>query len=88
MIADRHLTRSDVTFPELAASNRARLRAFSPTWIVDGLGRYNNELAVTNYPDIGAWLVLRYKRLEEPAEPTFIGFADESHPGRMASSTI
>ncbi len=65
VIADRHLTRSDITFPELAARNRARLRAFSPTWIVDGLGPYNDELAVSNYPDIGAWLVLRYEKVGE-----------------------
>ena len=67
VLADRHLTRSDVTFPELAARNRARLREFSPTWIVDGLGPYNGELAILNYPDLGAWFVSRYEKVGETA---------------------
>lgn len=56
VIADRHLTRSDVTFPALAAQNRERLRALSPTWVVDGLGPYNPELAISRYPDLAGWL--------------------------------
>jgi hypothetical protein len=60
VIADRHLTRSDETFPELAASNRARLRVLSPTWVVDGLGPYNSGLSVDHYPDLAGWLT-RYE---------------------------
>lgn len=56
VLADRHLTRSDVTFPELAARNRSRLSALSPTWVVDGLGPYNPQLAVSRYPDLAPWL--------------------------------
>jgi hypothetical protein len=56
VIADRHLTRSDATFTELAEHNRTRLSALSPTWVVDGLGPYNPELAITNYSGLNAWL--------------------------------
>ncbi len=56
VIADRHLTRSDATFPELAAHNRQRLSTLAPTWVVDGLGPYNSQLAITNYPDLAAWM--------------------------------
>ena len=67
VLADRHLTRSDVTFPALATRNRARLREFSPTWIVDGLGPYNSRLGISNYPDLSAWLELRYEVVRETA---------------------
>lgn len=56
VIADRHLTRSEVATPELAASNRQRLTSTRPTWVVDGLGLFNPALAITNYPDLAAWL--------------------------------
>ncbi|MGI8744485.1 MAG: hypothetical protein ACR2NN_18305 [Bryobacteraceae bacterium] len=56
VLADRHLTSSVVTFPELAARNRRELIATQPTYIVDGLGRLNPALAITNYPDLHAWL--------------------------------
>lgn len=56
VIADRHLVRSDVSAPELAAPNRARLAQLRPTWIVDGLGPYNPALAITKYPDLAPWL--------------------------------
>ncbi len=65
VLADRHLTRSDATFPELAARNRAHLREFSPTWIVDGLGPHNSKLAITNYSGLADWLVPRYERVRE-----------------------
>ncbi len=56
VLADRHLTRGDATFPELAARNRAQLSALSPTWVVDGLGPYNAQLAIGRYPDLETWL--------------------------------
>lgn len=47
VIADRHLFSEKVTFPELAAANRAALlRAPRPVWIADGLGPYNEMLDV------------------------------------------
>lgn len=64
VIADRHLTRSDATFPALAARNRARLAALSPTWVVDGLGPYNPELAISRYSDLETWLA-RYVLLAQ-----------------------
>jgi hypothetical protein len=56
VIADRHLTSSHVTFPELARENRERLMRTSPSFIVDGLGPFNPQLAITNYPDLRTWL--------------------------------
>jgi hypothetical protein len=66
VIADRHLTQSKPTFPELATRNRARLAGLSPTWIVDGLGPYNRDLAISNYPDLQAWLA-RYAEVQRTA---------------------
>ena len=56
VIADRHLTSSESAAPELAAANRVRLKATRPTWIADGLGKYNPQLAITNFADLSEWL--------------------------------
>ena len=56
VLADRHLTNSEVIAPELAAGNRHELSTTSPDWIVDGLALYNPSLAISNYPDLRAWL--------------------------------
>jgi hypothetical protein len=56
VIADRHLTSAEVTFPELAARNRIELTHTQPTYIVDGLGPFNPALAIANYPDLHTWL--------------------------------
>ena len=56
VLADRHLANSDVAAPELAAQNRRELTTTQPTWIVDGLGPFNPNLAITNYRDLQEWL--------------------------------
>jgi hypothetical protein len=56
VLADRHLTNSDVAAPQWAAQNRQELIQTRPTWIVDGLGPLNPALAITNYPDLREWL--------------------------------
>ncbi len=56
VLADRHLTSSDATAPEWAVENRRALIQTKPTWIVDGLGPLNPQLAITNYPDLRDWL--------------------------------
>lgn len=56
VLADRHLTNSTVTFPDLAARNRRALTGTHPTFIVDGLGPLNPPLAITRYPDLQTWL--------------------------------
>ena len=56
VLADRHLTNSQVIAPGLAAENRKELSRTTPTWIVDGLGLYNPTLAISNYPDLREWL--------------------------------
>lgn len=62
VIADRHLTSSEVAYPDLAARNRQELTRTSPTLIVDGLGLFNPNLAITNYPDLKNWLD-RYREI-------------------------
>lgn len=56
VLADRHLTNSDVAVPEWAAKNRRELLGTRPAWIVDGLGPFNPNLAIANYPDLREWL--------------------------------
>jgi hypothetical protein len=56
VIADRHLTSSEALAPEWAGRNRHDLLLARPTYIADGLGLYNPNLAITNYPDLNDWL--------------------------------
>jgi len=56
VLADRHLTNSEVIAPEWAAQNRRELIGTAPAWIVDGLGPLNPQLAISNYPDLTEWL--------------------------------
>lgn len=56
VIADRHLTRSDVSAPELATQNRRVLTTYRPTFIVDGLGPFNPSLAIVKYADLAEWM--------------------------------
>lgn len=56
VIADRHLTTSEPQAPQWAARNRRELILTRPTYIADGLGLYNPDLAITNYPDLNDWL--------------------------------
>jgi hypothetical protein len=57
VLADRHLTGSRQTYPELSRRNReALLGGTPPAWILDGLGPINTQLSVFN-PSTGlaAW---------------------------------
>jgi hypothetical protein len=56
VIADRHLFHSTATFPELARANRAELARERPDFVVDGLGPYNPNLAITRFDDLRQWL--------------------------------
>jgi hypothetical protein len=56
VLADRHLTNSEVYYPQLAARNRRELTKTNPAYIVDGLGPLNPKLAITQYPDLSDWL--------------------------------
>lgn len=56
VLADRHLTNSEVIAPEWAAENRRELAGTQPDWIVDGLAAYNPALAISNYVDLKEWL--------------------------------
>jgi hypothetical protein len=57
VFADRHLTMSRTNGEDAACATRRReLLTSSPTFVVDGLGRYNPELAITRYPELAEWL--------------------------------
>ena len=56
VLADRHLTSSEPLFPELSLRNRVILQQTKPTFIVDGLGPYNPQLAITQFPELQSWL--------------------------------
>jgi len=54
--ADRHLTQSEPVETEESGRRRAELARSDPTFVVDGLGLLNPQLAITNYPDLREWL--------------------------------
>jgi hypothetical protein len=54
--ADRHLTQSAPVETQGARERRAQLAQSRPTFVLDGLGLYNPQLAITNYPDLRVWL--------------------------------
>lgn len=62
VIADRHLTVSRPSAPELGQANRRKLVAWDPPLIVDGLGLLNPELAITAYADLAHWMA-RYQEV-------------------------
>ncbi len=71
VLADRHLTDSRQTFPELSRHNReVLLLSKPPMWILDGLGPINGQLAVFNPPTgLAAWRPL-YDELGRTATVT------------------
>ncbi len=55
--ADRHLTQSSpILAPGTTAQARQVLARSHPDFIVDGLGEYNPQLAMTRYPELKTWL--------------------------------
>ncbi len=57
VFADRHLKSAKPSGPlEDCARRRAELTQSRPTFVIDGIGRYNPELAIKNYPDLADWL--------------------------------
>ena len=56
VLADRHLMSSEPLFAALAARNRIVLQQTTPTFVVDGLGPYNPDLAITQFEDLREWL--------------------------------
>jgi hypothetical protein len=54
--ADRHLTRSEPVEIEQAARRRVELTRSRPTFVLDGLGLYNERLAIGSYPELREWL--------------------------------
>ena len=53
--ADRHLTDSTALETEGARARRAELTRSSPNFVIDGLGLYNPQLAITRYTDLADW---------------------------------
>jgi len=54
--ADRHLTQSAPVETEQARARRAELAESHPSFVLDGLGTYNPQLAIGTYPELRAWL--------------------------------
>jgi len=54
--ADRHLTQSAAVEAEFTRANREELARSRPTFVMDGLSRYNPALAMDRYPELRAWL--------------------------------
>jgi hypothetical protein len=54
--ADRHLTRSEPVETEQAARRRRELTSVRPTFVLDGLGLYNERLSIGAYPELREWL--------------------------------
>ena len=65
--ADRHLTQSTPVETEESQARRAELAASRPTFVVDGLGRYNPHLAVTEFSDLRTWMA-DYREVGRSAE--------------------
>jgi len=53
--ADRHLTQSTAVDTIGPRERRAELAGSSPSFIIDGLGPYNPQLAIAKYPDLRDW---------------------------------
>lgn len=56
VLADRHLVRSEATFPDLARAERSRLAKTRPEFIVDGLGPLNPALKPQSFPELRGWM--------------------------------
>ncbi len=54
--ADRHLHAKSPIYGGPAAQNRVELTHSHPTWLVDGLGPLNPQLAPSAFTDLRAWL--------------------------------
>jgi len=54
--ADRHLIQSAPVETLHSAMRRAGLAASRPAFVIDGLGPYNNSLALTAFPALASWL--------------------------------
>lgn len=53
--ADRHLTQSEPVETVEAGKRRIELARSRPTFILDGLGLFNPNLAIGNYPELRDW---------------------------------
>jgi len=60
--ADRHLTQTAAVQAEFTRANREELARSRPTFVMDGLSRYNPALAMDRYPELRAWLAV-YQRV-------------------------
>jgi hypothetical protein len=62
VIADRHLTSTKVSLSG-TTQNRIKLIEARPTFIVDGLGLLNPNLAITEYLELRSWLAENYEEV-------------------------
>ena len=55
MPADRHLTQSEPVETVATLLRREQLADSRPTFILDGLGLFNPQLAIAHYPELQEW---------------------------------
>jgi hypothetical protein len=55
VLADRHLFSNAAVRPDFIAPNRTELLGTKPTFVVDGLGRYNSSLALDRQTYLADW---------------------------------
>lgn len=65
--ADRHLTQSTPIETEGPRKRREALAHTDPTFVLDGIGAYNPQLAITRYRDLRAWFS-QYREVARTAE--------------------
>lgn len=70
--ADRHLTQSTPVETAAPREHRAELASASPTFLVDGLGLYNPQLAISKYPDLGNWFA-HYREIARSGQSVIYG---------------
>lgn len=73
--ADRHLTQSTPVETEQTGARRAELARSHPSFVLDGLGTYNPQLAIGNYRDLQKWFA-SYQEAGRTAQTTIYNKKD------------
>lgn len=80
--ADRHLTQSVPVETTAARTHRAELANSSPTFVIDGLGLYNPQLAIPTYPELQDWFA-RYHEVARSNQSVIYRLSSGSAAGAI-----
>lgn len=86
VFADRHLFQSQPVAPEWARRNREELVRSRPTFVLDGLERYNPALSIQSYPDLRPWLA-RYRLVAQTPATKIYQIAPITSPPSTAAAS-